>query len=140
MDKGHTKLSNRDWILAATLVGYIVCDLLLTPPAHLETRNPADVTVLGIIALVLLFVGLALAVFALILVARRSRQSPRVAVVAALLYIPAPLTELSGHFSSLRPPPAIALLELVQAIIALLVVAVSVWAIRGAASTATKQT
>lgn len=79
------RLSNQERILAATLVGYIVCDLLLTPPAHLETRNPAYVTVLGIAALVLLFVGLALAIVALILLLRGSRQSPRVAIVAALL-------------------------------------------------------
>ena len=131
------RLSNQERILAATLVGYIVCDLLLTPPAHLETRNPAFVTVLGIAALVLLFVGLALAIVALILLFRGSRQSPRVAIVAALLYIPAPLTELSGHFSSLRPPAAIAWLEVVQAAIALVVVAVSIWAIRAATSAVT---
>lgn len=130
------RLSNREWILAATLVGYIVCDFLLTPPAHLETRDPARVTSLGIGALVLLFAGLALAVAALILLFRRSRQSPRVAIVAALLYIPAPLTELSGHFSSLRPPAAIAWLELVQAVIAVAVVVVSVAAIRRPTSTA----
>lgn len=128
--------SNQEWILAAALVGYIVCDLLLTPPAHLETRNPAYVTALGIGALVLLFVGLALAIVALILVFRRSRQAPRTAIVAALLYIPAPLTELSGHFSSLRPPAAIAWLELVQAVIALTIIAVSIRVIRGASSTA----
>lgn len=128
------RLSNRDWILAAALVGYIVCDLLLTPPAHLETRNPADVTVVGIAALALLFVGLALAVVALILLFRRSRRSPRIAIVAGLLYIPAPLTELSGHFSSLRPPAAIAWLELIQAVIALVVVAVSLWAIQSEAA------
>ena len=135
MGKSSVRLSNQEWILAVTLVGYIVCDLLLTPPAHLETRNPAYVTVLGIAALALLFLGLALAIVALIFLFRRSRQSPRIAIVAALLYIPAPLTELSGHFSSLRPPSAIAWLELVQAVIALLVVAVSMWAIRGATTT-----
>lgn len=139
MGKGYSGLSNQEWILAATLVGYIVCDLLLTPPARLETRNPADVTVIGVAALALLFVGLALAVVALIFLFRRSRPSPRIAIAAALLYIPAPLTELSGHFSSLRPPAAIAWLELVQAVIALMVVAVSMWAIRGATSTVTNR-
>lgn len=139
MRRRYVRPSNQEWILAATLVGYIVCDLLLTPPAHLETRNPADVTSLGIAALALLFVGLALAVVALVLLFRRSRQSPRIAIVAALLYIPAPLTELSGHFSSLRPPAAIAWLELVQTVIALMVVAVGMWAIRGAASTVTNR-
>lgn len=126
------RLSNQQRILAAALVAYIVCDLLLTPPARLETRNPAYVTVLGIAALVLLFIGLALAVVALVLLFRRSPRSPSIAIAAALLYIPAPLTELTGHFSSLRPPAAIAWLEAIQAVIALVVVAVSLWAIRGA--------
>lgn len=133
------RLSSREWILAATLVAYVVCDLLLTPPAHLETRDPARVTTLGIAALALLFVGLALAVVALVLVFRRSRLSPRLAIAAAVLYIPAPLTELSGHFSSLRPPAAIAWLELLEALIALMLVAVSVWAIRGATSPLTNR-
>ena len=134
--KASTGRSNQEWILAAALVLYIVCDFLLTPPAHLETRNPAYVTGVGIGSLVLLFLGLALAIVALILVFRKSRPAPKIAIVAALLYIPAPLTELSGHFSSLRPPAAIAWLELVQAVVALTIIAVSVWVIRGATSTA----
>ena len=120
----------RTRILGAALVAYIVCDILLTPQAHLETRNPAYVTGVGIAALALLFVGLALAVIALVLLFRRSRQASRVAVAAALLYFPAPLTEVTGHFSSLRPPAAIAWLELIQAIIALLVVGVGIWGSR----------
>lgn len=118
----------RPRILAASLVAYVVCDILLTPPARLETRNPAYVTGVGIAALALLFVGLALAVIALVLLFRRSRQASRVAITAALLYFPAPLTEVTGHFSSLRPPTAIALLELIQAVIALVVVGVGIWA------------
>jgi len=40
------KLEKADWILAVTLVAYIICDVLLTPPAGLETRNPARVSIL----------------------------------------------------------------------------------------------
>jgi hypothetical protein len=43
------KLSTEERILAVTLVAYMVCDVLLTPPAGLETRNPADVTLVGVV-------------------------------------------------------------------------------------------
>jgi hypothetical protein len=89
-------------VLAVSLVAYIVCDLLLTPPARLETRNPAYVTAIGIAALALLFLGLALGVVALVLLFRTSGNAARVAIAGALLYFPAPITELTGHFSSLR--------------------------------------
>ncbi len=125
------RLANAKRILAGTLVAYIICDVLLTPPAHLETRDPSHVTIVGIAALVLLFVGLALSVVALVLIFRGSRRSPVVAIVAALLYFPAPLTELTGHFSSLRPPTAIATLELVQAVVALVAIGAGLWTLRG---------
>lgn len=131
------RLANGRRILAGTLVAYIVCDVLLTPPAHLETRDPSHVTIVGIAALVLLFVGLALSVVALVLIFRGSRRSPVLAIVAALLYFPAPLTELTGHFSSLRPPTAIATLEFVQAVVALVVIGVGLWALRGVSTEAT---
>ena len=122
--------SNSERLLAVALVAYIICDILLTPPARLETRNPAYVTTVGIAALALLFLGLVLAVAALVLLFRRSERSSTVAIVAALLYFPAPLTELTGHFSSLRPPVAIAWLELVQAVVALIIVGVGFWTLR----------
>jgi hypothetical protein len=130
------RLANAKRILASTLVVYIVCDLLLTPPARLETRDPSHVTIVGIAALVLLFVGLALSVVALVLLFRRFRRSPMVAIVAALLYFPAPLTELTGHFSSLRPPAAIASLEIVQSGVALVVIGVGFWILRGVSTEA----
>lgn len=122
--------ANAEKILAVTLVAYIVCDILLTPPAHLETRDPSRVTVMGIAALGLLFVGLALSVVALVLLFRRSGRAPLVAIVAALLYFPAPLTELTGNFSSLRPPAAIASLEWIQTVIAIVGIGVGVWILR----------
>jgi hypothetical protein len=111
------------WILAATLVAYIVCDVLLTPPAGIETRNPARVTSLGVATLILLFVGLALGVTALVLLMRGSRRTTLVAVLAAVLFLPAFLTEQTGNFSSLRPPVAIEAIEIVQAVVVIAVVA-----------------
>ena len=52
------------------------------------------------------------------------------AIVAGLLYFPAPLVELTGHFSSLKPPAAIASIEVIQAVVAITVVGVSLWVLR----------
>ena len=61
------KLSSSDKFLAVLLAAYIVCDVLLTPPAGLETRPVSHVTGLGFVVLGLLFVGLALAIVSLVL-------------------------------------------------------------------------
>lgn len=115
------KFSNAQRRLAAALIVYVVADILLTPPAGLETRNPALVTPVGIAALALLFLGLALSVVALVLLFRRSSRAPIAAIVAGVLFLPAPLTEVTGHFSSLRPPVAIAAIEVVQTAVAVIV-------------------
>jgi hypothetical protein len=86
----------------------------------------------------LLFVGLALAVLSLVLLFRRSRRAPIVAIVAALLYFPAVLAEQTGHFSSIQAPTAIERIELVQVVVALVVIGVGAWTFRrGAAATGT---
>jgi hypothetical protein len=121
------KASRADIILAVALGAYIICDILLTPPAHLETRNPARVTSVGFAVLGLLFVGLALSIVALVLLLRRSRRAPIVAITAAGLYLPAFLAEQTGNFSSLRPPTAIELLEIVQAAVVVIVLGASSW-------------
>jgi hypothetical protein len=114
------------------LVAYALCDILLTPPAGLETRDPAKVTGLGYAVLGLLFIGLALAIVAFVLLFRSSRRAPVVALVAAVLYVPAFLSEQAGLFSALRPPVAIQRVEWVQAAIAVIVIGISAWLLRGA--------
>lgn len=124
------KFSKAQWMLAVALFAYIVADVLLTPPAGLETRNPAFVTAIGIAALALLFVGLALSILALVLLFRRSARSPIAAIAAGVLFLPAPLTELTGHFSSLHPPAAIAAIEVVQTALAIVLVALGALLLR----------
>jgi hypothetical protein len=131
------KLSSAERILGVTLVVYIVCDVLLTPPAHLETRNPALVTGLGIATLVLIFIGLALSIVALVLMFRRSGRAPIVAIIAAVLYFPAFLAEQTGHFSSLRAPTAIEVVEVVQAVVALVALGIAFWVYRRGTTQAT---
>jgi len=109
--------------------GHVGCvhrlDVLLTPPAGLETRDPAKVTGLGYAVLGLLFIGLALGIVALVLLFQTSRRALTVAIVAGLLYLPVFLSEQAGRFSALRPPAAIQAVEWVQAIIAVIVIGLS---------------
>ena len=112
--------------LLVLLVSYVVTDILLTPLARLETRDPSLVTPVGVFTLVLLFLGLLLAIVSAAQLVRGSRRAEALAVIAAVLYFPAPIVEWSGHFSKSAPPPAIATLELVQALIAALVIVVAV--------------
>lgn len=116
--------------LSGTLVTYILCDILLTPIARIETRPVAKVTALGFGVLGLLFVGLALAVIALVLLFRRSERSPMVAIVAAVLYLPAFAAEQTGHFSAVTAPIGIQRIEFIQAIVAVIAVGLSFWVIR----------
>jgi hypothetical protein len=111
---GGLKLSNLAKALAVTLAAYVVCDVLLTPPAGLETRPVSHVTGLGFVVLGLLFVGLALAIVSLVLLFRRSGRAPILAIVAAALYFPAVLAEQTGHFSSVHAPAAIETVELIK--------------------------
>jgi hypothetical protein len=89
-----------------------------------------SVTTLGIATLVLLFVGLALSVIALVVLFRGSARSPIFAIASAVLYFPAFLAEVTGHFSSLPPPIAISRIEILQGVIAIIATAVSIWMLR----------
>jgi hypothetical protein len=131
------KQSNAERVLAVTLVAYVVCDILLTPAGGLETRDVAGVTVVGFATLALLFVGLALSILALVLLFRSPGRSPIVAIIAAVLYFPAPLVEQLGLFSRFQPPTAIARLELVQVVVAIIVIGVGLWVRRGGAAVTT---
>jgi hypothetical protein len=124
------RLSNAAKILAVALAAYIVCDILLTPPAGFETRDPAKVTGLGYAVLGLLFIGLALGIVALVLLFRRSRRAPTVSIVAAVFYLPAFLAEQAGLFSALRPPIAIQRVEWVQAVVAVIAIGLGFWLLR----------
>ena len=113
-----------------------MCDVLLTPPAGLETRPVSHVTGLGFVVLGLLFVGLILAIISLVMLFRRSQRTAMTAIVAAVLYFPAVLAEQTGHFSSVRAPAAIEAVELIQAAVALILVGVGTWmARRGSSAT-----
>jgi hypothetical protein len=117
------QLSPPERVLALTLVAYIAFDILLSPVARLETRSASNITSLGLATLGLIFVGLALAIVSLVLLFRRSRRTAIVTIVAAVLYFPCALADLTGTFSSVRQPAAIEVIELVQVVVALVLIA-----------------
>ena len=113
------KLSSRGKGLAVLLVIYVLFDILLTPLGGFETRPSANVTTLGIVTVVLLFVGLALGIVSLVLLFYKPRRAPIIAIIAGILYFPAFIADQTGYFSSLQPPTAITALEIVQALVVL---------------------
>jgi hypothetical protein len=119
------KLSGMSRLLLILLVIYIISDILLTPLGGLETRNPADVTTVGLATLGLLFTGLVLGVVSLVLLFYKPRWSPTLTIIAGILFLPAVITEQAGYFSSLRPPIAIETLEIVQALVSLVMIVVA---------------
>ena len=121
--------------LVVLLLAYVVADVLLTPPARLETRDPALVTPLGFVTLGLLFLGLLLAIISVVLLIRGSRRASVFAVIAAVLYFPAATAEWSDHFSKLSPPQAISTVEVVQGFIAALVIVFAIIEMRAHSTT-----
>jgi len=124
------KLTNTSRALVVVLVAYIVLDILLTPLARIETRPVSHVTTLGFVTLGLLFAGFALSIVSLVLIFRGSRRAPVVAIVAAALFFPAGLAELTGHFSSYQPPTGIAWIEAAQAVVALFAIGIGISMLR----------
>ncbi len=109
-------------LFAIVMVVYLVIDFLLTPYGGLETRTFAAVTTTGLATVGLLFVGLALIVASLVLLAVKSRRSSTLAIIGALLYFPAFFADYTGQFSASPPPAAIASLEIVQALVAIVTI------------------
>jgi hypothetical protein len=124
------RLTNASRALVIVLVAYVVLDILLTPVARIETRPVSHVTGLGFVTLGLLFAGLALSIVSLVLVFRGSRRAALVAIIAAVLFFPAPLAELTGNFSGLRPPTGIAWIEVAQTVVAVIAAGIGIWMLR----------
>lgn len=65
---------------------------------------------------------------------RHSGRAAAFAIVAAIPYFPAVVSEQTGHFSDLRPPAAIETIELVQVVFALVVIGVAALTLRQSSS------
>jgi hypothetical protein len=124
------RFSNAEKSLVVALGVYVILDVLLTPPAGIETRDPAKVTGIGIAGLALLFIGLGLSIAAIVMLFRRSKWSPHVAIVAAILFLPAFLSEQTGRFSALAPPTGIEVIEWVQALVVVVTIGLGIAVLR----------
>src|SRR5260370_14327408 len=113
-----------------TTGAYGILDVVITPTVGSETRDPTKVTGIGIAGLVLLFIGLGLSIAAIVMLFRRSKRSPNVAIVAALLFLPAFLSEQTGRFSALAPPTGIEVIEWVQALVVVVTIGLGIAVLR----------
>jgi len=109
-------------LFAVVMIVYLILDFFLTPFGGLETRTFATTTTTGYATVGLLFVGLALIVASLVSLAIGPRRSSVLAIVGALLYFPVFLADYTGQFSSVPAPSAIASLEIVQALVAIVII------------------
>src|SRR2546425_13139150 len=109
-------------IFAIVMVVYLILDIFLTPYGGFETRTLANTTTVGLATVGLLFVGLALIIASLVSLAIGPRRSSTLAIVGALLYFPAFLADYTKQFSGSPAPAAIASLEIVQALVAIVII------------------
>jgi hypothetical protein len=115
------RLSRNGKAMAILLVVFVFCDFLISPLVF-ETRgaaiigNPASLR-----WLVVLFGGLLLNVFALILVAFRPRIAAILAIIGSVAYIVVSLADQAGLVTSVRAPVVVADIEVVAVIVLLAV-------------------
>jgi hypothetical protein len=131
-------LSGKARFMVGLIVIYAISDFFLTPLGGLETRDVAKVSTTGLATLGLLFTGLALNIICLILLLRHYRRAPIFGIIGSFLYFPAPIAEATGQFSSLMPPTAIATLEVIEAILAIAIIATGVMVLRERPATQVK--
>ncbi len=111
------KLSRNGKALAILLIVFVFCDFLLSPLGF-ETRgsailgNPASLPWLG-----LLFGGLILNIFSLILVSFRSRIASILAITGSVAYIILALADQGAFVISIRPPIPITDVEIITILV-----------------------
>lgn len=113
------KASRDAKVLVILLLAFIFCDFLLSPLGF-ETRasaifkNPSSLPWLG-----LLFAGLILNIVSLILVLFRPRMASIFAMIGTIVYLIPLIADQEHLFTPLAPPPLIADVEGVTAVVLL---------------------
>jgi hypothetical protein len=111
------KLSGNGKALAILLVVFVFCDFLISPLVF-ETRGSAIIgNPSSLQWLLVLFGGLLLNIFALILVAFRPRIAAILAVIGSIAYIVVSLADQAGLVSSLRATVIVADVEVVTVLV-----------------------
>jgi hypothetical protein len=104
---------NRNVImLVIVMIVYVLIIILLTPLGF-ETRPQSDLKTFGYIAIVSIFVGLALDLVSIGLLFKRARVrlASSLAIVSSILFLLIIFVDRTGSFFSVPIPPAINTLE-----------------------------
>ena len=104
---------NRNVIMLAIVMVVNVLIIILLTPLGFETRPQSDLKPFGYIAIVSIFVGLALdlASIGLLFKTARVRLASSIAIVSSILFFLIIFVDRTGSFFSVPIPPAINTLE-----------------------------
>jgi hypothetical protein len=104
---------NRNVIMLATVMIVNVLIIILLTPLGFETRPQSDLKPFGYIAIVSIFVGLALDLASVGLLFKRARVrlASSLAIVSSILFLLIIFVDRTGSFFSAPIPPAINTLE-----------------------------
>ena len=104
---------NRNVIMLAIVMVVNVLIIILLTPLGFETRPQSDLKPFGYIAIVSIFVGLALDLASIGLLFKRARVklASSIAIVSSILFLLIIFVDRTGSFFSVPIPPAINTLE-----------------------------
>ena len=104
---------NRNVIMLAIVMVVNVLIIILLTPLGFETRPQSDLKPFGYIAIVSIFVGLALDLVSIGLLFKRARVklASSIAIVSSILFLLIIFVDRTGSFFSVPIPPAINTLE-----------------------------
>ena len=107
-----TKLSRNVIMLAIVMIVNVLIIILLTPVGF-ETRPQSDLKTFGYLAIVTIFVGLALDLASIVLLFKRVRVrlASSLAIVSSVFFFLIIFVDRTGSFFSVPIPPAINTLE-----------------------------
>lgn len=102
---------NRNVIMLAIVMIVNVLIIILLTPLGFETRPQSDLKIVGYIAIVSIFAGLALDLTSIVLLFKRVRLASSLAIVSSVLFFLIIFVDRTGSFFSVPIPPAINTLE-----------------------------
>lgn len=123
------KLSKRAWGLGAMLTLSVVVAILLSPLGF-ESRPPADLKVVGYVAIGTVFLGIVLDVVAIVFLLRgHTRSASTLAIAGSILFVVPSVVDRAGLFFTLPIPPLVNVLEYVHVGVSLVTLAMA-WLVR----------
>jgi hypothetical protein len=110
---------NRNVLLLAIVMIVNVVIIILLTPLGFETRPQSDLKPFGYIAIVSIFVGLALDLASIGLLFKRARVrlASSIAIISSILFLLIIFVDRTGYFFSVPIPPAINTLEYLSVVV-----------------------